>query len=329
MSKKVAIIPGDGVGPEIISSAVAAIDSLVSDIELVNVDAGYDCYLRTGEQLPLETVEAVSECDATLLGCMNIPDDRMFRNPVDDIKKKMGLFANAKFIQKMVPDVGIVDIDAVFFREENQYADLSEVEDVDGASMTMKVHYASCKRMFQLVKGLAEAHGMDVTCVHNMKRVPVVDGLFLKTFHEVMDGSSIPYNDEGIEGASSTIIMNPSRFQYVVSLNPYSDIISSEAAAMVGGAHLIPEAILGDNNGLFMPMHGPVMRLKGLNQANPTAMLMATSKMLKFLGYDKESEKLKEAIRSAYKRGFRTPDVGGTTGTYDFTSQVVKICETQ
>ena len=329
MSKKVAIIPGDGVGPEIASSAAAAIESLADDIEIINVDAGYDCYLRTGEILPLETVETISECDAVLLGCMNIPEGRAFRNPVDDIKKKMGLFTNAKFIQKMVPDVGIVDIDAVFFREENLYSDISELEEMDGASMTMKVSYASCKRMLQLVRKLAEAHDLHITCVHNTKRVPVVDGLFLKTFHEVMEGSKLEYSDEGIEGASSTIIMNPSRFQYVVSLNPYSDIISSEAAAMVGGAHLIPEAALGDDTGLFMPMHGPVLRLQGLNMANPTAMLMATSKMLKFIGYDNESERLKEAIRSAYKRGFRTPDVGGDTGTYDFTSQVIKICDTQ
>ncbi len=329
MSKKVAVIPGDGVGPEIISSAVSAINSLVDDIEIINVDAGYDCYLRTGELLPMETVEAVSECDATLFGCINLPEDRMFRNPIDDIKKKMGLFANAKFIQKMVPDVGMVDIDAVFFREETNYSDISEIEEMDGASMTMTVHYASSKRMFQLVRKLAEKHDTHITCVHNKKRIPIVDGLFLRTFHEVMDGSGLKYDDEGIEGASSTIIMDPSKFQYVVSLNPYSDIISSEAAAMIGGAHLIPEASLGDDNGLFMPMHGPVMRLEGLNMANPTAMLMAASKMLKFIGYYNESEKLKEAIRSAYKRGFRTPDVGGDTGTYDFTSQVVKICETQ
>lgn len=328
MSKKIVAISGDGVGPEIISSAVNAIEALTNDMEVINADAGYDCYQRTGEVLPIETVEAILDCDSVIMGPIELPADFSARDPTDDLKKKMGLYTNVRFIKKIVPDVGMVDINAMFFREENHGNDFFEARDMDGASITRKIQYSSCKRMMQLARRLAESQKKDLMCVHNVNNFKIADKVFLNTFYEVMEGSKSKYSDENIEGASSSIIMEPGKFEYVVSLNPYSDILSSEAAALAGGAHLMPEATLGDDVGLFRPMHGPLERLKGLNQVNPTAMLLATGEMLRFLGYKNEGEKLKEATRSAYKRGFRTPDVGGTTGTYDFTEQVVKICMT-
>ena len=328
MSKKIVAISGDGVGPEIISSAVSAIEALTSDMEVINADAGYDCYQRTGEMLPIETIEAILESDSVIMGPIEMPPDLSVRDPTEDIKKKMGLYTNVKYIRKIVPDVGMVDINAVFFREENHGNDFFEVRDMDGASITRKIQYSSCKRMMQLARKLAESRKKDVLCIHNVNNFKIADMVFLNTFYEVMEGSKVKYSDESIEGASSTIIMEPGKFDCVVSLNPYSDILSNEAAALAGGAHLMPEATISDDFGLFRPMHGPLNRLKGLNQVNPTAMLLATGQMLKFLGYRIEGEKLREATRSAYKRGFRTPDVGGTTGTYDFSEQVIKICMT-
>ena len=328
MGKKVVLVPGDGVGPEIASAAMAVLDSLVDDIEVIQADAGFNCYNRTGESLPIPTLESVDDCDAVLIGALANPGTRNYRDPLQEIKKREDLYANVRFIQKIVPDLGSADINVFFVREEDRSNSISEVEELDGASLTIKVNDANSKRVIQMAKRLAENFDMKVTCVHNATKHPVTNGIFLRTFKDVMEGSPVQYNDEGIEGAVSTMALEPSKYGLIVSLNPYSDILSAEAASLVGGAHLIPEAMLGEKMGLFRPMHGPTPRLEGLNQINPTAMLMATSKMLLYLGYRKQSDILKEAIRSAYKRGFRTVDVGGSTGTYDFGAQVARICET-
>ena len=118
MSKKVAVLPGDGIGPEIVSSAVAVINTLVSDIELINGDMGYGCYKRTGEALPRITMDLIDECDAILVGSVNNPEyDKLFRNPLTDIKKRLDLFAEVRTVSKIVPDLGILgDIDATFIR---------------------------------------------------------------------------------------------------------------------------------------------------------------------------------------------------------------------
>ena len=332
MSKKVAVLPGDGIGPEIVSSAVAVINTLVNDIELINGDIGYDCYKRTGEALPRITMDLIDECDAILVGSINNPeDDRLFRNPLADIKKRLDLFAEVRAVRKIVPDLGIIgDIDATFIMENDEgLFNISEIDELDGATITKRISYSGSKRICQFTRNFMNMRGeKHITCVHKADMYKVTDGLFLNTFREVMDGSDIVYDDMRAEEMASYIMSNPRNVNFVISVSPYGDILSEEAGSLTGGAHLIPTAIIGENKGLFKPLHGPNTMMEGLNIVNPTAELMCASMMLRYLGYPEEAETIRESVRSAYKRGYRTPDVGGKTGTYDFTTQVVKICET-
>ncbi len=332
MAKKVAVLPGDGIGPEIVSSAVAVINALVSDIELINGDFGYDCYKRAGEALPRITMDLIDECDAILVGCVNNPDsDKLFRNPLADIKKRLDLYAEVRKVLKIVPDIGMLgDIDATFIMENDEgMFNISEIDELDGATLTKRVSYSGSKRICQFTKKYMEdRHDKHVTCVHKADMYKLTDGLFLNTFREVMGDSDIEYDDMKADEMASYIMSNPRNVNYVVSVSPYGDILSEEAAALTGGTHLVPTAIYGKRKALFKPLHGPNETLQGLNIVNPTAALLSAGMMLEYLGYTEEADILKESIRSAYKRGHRTPDVGGNTGTYDFTTQVVKICET-
>ena len=155
MSKKVAVLPGDGIGPEIVSSAVAVINTLVSDIELINGDMGYDCYKRTGEALPRITMDLIDECDAILVGCINNPEsDRLFRDPLADIEKRLDLFAEVRKVSKLVPDLGIIgDIDATFIMENDEgMFNITEIDELDGATLTKRTSYSSSKRICQFAK---------------------------------------------------------------------------------------------------------------------------------------------------------------------------------
>lgn len=331
MAKKVAVLPGDGIGPEIVSSAVAVINTLVSDIELINGDFGYDCYKRTGEALPRITMDLIDECDAILVGSVNnADDDRLFRNPLADIKKRLDLFAEVRKVSKIVPDLGIIgDIDATFIKENDEgMFNVSEIDELDGATLTKRVSYSGSKRICQFAREYMEARGeRHVTCVHKSDMYKLTDGLFLNTFREVMDGSGIVYDDMKADEMASYIMSNPRNVNYVISVSPYGEILSEEAASLSGGTQLVPTAIIGEKKGLFKPLHGPNTNMEGLNIVNPTAALLSAAMMLEYLGYMDKANVLRESIRSAYKRGYRTIDIGGGTGTYDFTTQVVKICE--
>ena len=331
MSKKVAVLPGDGIGPEIVSSAVAVINTLVSDIELINGDMGYDCYKRTGEALPRITMDLIDECDAILVGSINNPEsDRLFRNPLNDIKKRLDLFAEVRPVSKIVPNIGMIgDIEATFIKENDEgMFNITEIDELDGATLTKRVSYSGSKRLCQFARRTMERMKADhITCVHKADVYKLTDGLFLNTFRDVMKDSDIKYDDMKADEMASYIMSNPRDVNFVISVSPYGDILSEEAATLSGGTHLIPTAILGEKKGIFKPLHGPETMMEGLNIVNPTAALLSASLMLDYLGYGEEANTLKESIRSAYKRGYRTPDLGGDTGTYDFTTQVVKICE--
>ena len=331
MSKKVAVLPGDGVGPEIVSSAVAVINTLVSDIELINGDIGYDCYKRTGEALPRITMDLIDECDAMLVGGIDdAVGDRLFRNPLNDIKKRLDLFAEVRSVMKLVPDLGIIgDIDATFINENDAgMFNVTEIDELDGATLSKRVSYSGSKRICQFARELMERKGeKHITCVHKNDLYRLTDGLFLNTFHEIMDGSDIEYDDMRADEMASYIMSNPRNVNYVVSVSPYGDILSKEAGSLSGGVQLVPTALYSDKKALFKPLHGPNVVMEGLNIVNPTAALLSAAMMLDYLNYNDQADILRESIRSAYKRGYRTPDIGGETGTYDFTTQVVQICE--
>ena len=331
MPKKVAVLPGDGIGPETVSSAVAVLNALTSDIELINGDMGYDCYKRTGEALPRMTMDLIDECDAVLVGGVTVPEnERLFRNPLTDIKKRLDLYAEIRRVSKIVPDLGVVgDVEATFVMENDEgMYNVTEFDELDGATMTKTISYSGTKRLCQFTRELMRRRGSDhVTCVHKADLYKLSDGMFLNTFREVMADTGFTYDDMKADVMASFMITNPRDIDFVISVNPYGDILSEALASLTGGTHLVPTAMIGKNKGVFKPLHGPNSTMVGLNIVNPTASLLSAAMMLEYLDYSKQAEILRESIRSAYKRGYRTPDVGGTTGTFDFTTQVVRICE--
>jgi len=332
MSRKIAVLSGDGIGPEVVSSTVSAIIALTNDVEIVNADIGYDCFKRTGEALPKETVEIVDECDAVLMGCVTVPDnERNYRNPALDVKRRLDLFANVRPISRIVPDLGIIDLDAVFVRENTEgLFEMTEIEDLDGVTYSKRITYAGCKRICQFSKRLAGELGRKhITCLHKANVYKQTDGLFLKTFYEVMNGSGLKYDDMKADDMASYMVMNPSEVDMIVTQSLYGDIVSEEASALVGGTYLSPSCGIGDRKALFEPMHRSNPELAGLNVVNPTASLMSGSLLLMYLGYTKESMILADAVRTAYKRGYRTADVGGKMGTYEFTDCIVKLCNSR
>ena len=327
--KKITVLSGDGVGPEVMSAAVSVLKTLANDIEIISADCGYECYKRTGESLPISTIESIDESDAVLMGGITLPsNDRSFRNPINEIERRMRLELNIKRVETIVPELSSIDIDATFLRNASSDMNITEIDNIDSSDITMSYSYSDMDKTFMAAREYAERNdSKNIIYAHKFDRASRMEAASMESFRRCMDGIKMPTEDISISEMASRIFTAPKNIDTVIAYNPFSDLLTEIAARLTGGLYLVPCAAVNKNRGLFRPLHGSNPDLAGYNSTNPTAALRCTAMMLDFLGYREEGNTLWEAIRSAYKRGFRTPDVGGGTGTYGFVEQIVKICE--
>lgn len=327
--KKITVLSGDGVGPEVMTAAVSVLKALTNDIEIISADCGYECYRRTGESLPVSTIESIDESDAVLMGGITIPsNDRSFRNPITEIERRMRLELDIRHIESIIPDLSTVDIDATFVRNVSDDINLTEIDNIVSSDITISFPYSEMDRTFNSSRWYAEKkNSRNILFAHQNDRTKSLETAYMESFRRCMEGTNIPYDDVDMAGLIAMMLTRPDNIDMVISHNPFSDILSDVAAKLTGGSYLVPCAAVNRTRGLFRPLHGSIPSMAGYNSTNPTASLRCTAMMLDFLGYETESETLWEAIRSAYKRGFRTPDVGGGTGMFGFIEQIIKICE--
>jgi isocitrate/isopropylmalate dehydrogenase len=326
--KKITVLPGDGIGPEVTSAAISVLKAMAVDAEIISADCGYECYRRSGESLPVSTMEAVDESDAVLMGCITVPsDDRSFRNPVREIKRRMRLELNIRRVETVIPELGSVSTDMTFLRSDADDANMTEINGIDSIEIMRSYPYLETERMLNLAgKYIDDRKPERVICACHGAETEA-DESFVSACREHMSNLSIPYSESSLAALAAKMTTEPLDDSFVLSYNPYSDILSDFTAELTGGRYLIPCASVNGSRGLFRPLHGSNPQLVGYNSTNPTATLRCTAMMLDFLGFKKEGEKLWDAVRTAYKRGFRTPDVGGGTGTYGFIEQITKICD--
>ncbi len=326
--KKITVLPGDGIGPEVTSAAVSVLKAMAVDIEILSADCGYECYRRFGESLPISALEAVDESDSVLMGCITLPSgDRSFRNPVREIKRRMRLELNIRRIETIIPELGSISTDITFLRSDADDANVTEIDGIDSIELMRSYPYMETEKVMGLAEGFVnESKPERVFCAYHGCGTEA-DRIFTESCREHMKDPDIPYSESTVAALAAKTVTEPVENSVVISYNPYCDILSDFTAELTGGKYLVPSASVNASRGLFMPLHGSNPGLVGYNSTNPTASLRCTAIMLDFLGFKKEGKKLWDAVRTAYKRGFRTPDVGGGTGTYGFIEQIVKICD--
>ena len=152
MMKKVAVIHGDGIGPEVNKITVEALKKVAKDVEFIETEAGYDLYKATGESLGQGTLDIIDECDCVLIGAISIPfhDEKFFKSPIDEIARRMDLNTTMRAVSSLVPGVGNYNgINTLFVREYESYLNSTEVEDIDGITLTKRFSFTSCRRMLR------------------------------------------------------------------------------------------------------------------------------------------------------------------------------------
>lgn len=325
--KRVVVIKGDGIGKEIIPEAVRLIKAVTDELEWVPAHMGLECNAIYGWYLPPKTMELIQGSDAVLFGAITTPiADPNYRSPLLYLRRELDLYANVRPARKLLPNIGVGDIDLVLVREntEGMYTGI-EREEGDAIILERKVSEKACRRIVRYAITLCKRRGLTrIHCVHKANVIRKSDGLFRRVFFEEMEGTGMEAREMLVDAAAAALITRPKEFQCIVTLNLYGDILSDEAAALVGGLGFTPCGNIGERYAVFEPCHGSAPDIAGKGIANPTATILSGTMMLRHLGLCKEAVRIEDALKRTYLDGISTPDVGGTYSTSAFADEILK-----
>ena len=328
--KRAAVLPGDGVGPEVIAAAVAVIRSVTDKIEFITADIGYACYKGTGEALPRATMDALDGSDAVLMGTVACKaEDKGYRSPVTAVNKRLSISSRTKHFYRLSEGAGTGNIDCFLITEDTEVTGLNaETETLEGVTIGRRIEYGSCRRLCRTGRAVAEKNGIEgITLAHDGDDLPGTKAVLLKEFRDVMNDSAVRTEEMSYIDVIRTIMSAPERIRLVISTGLRGDLLDSIMTTAAGRERTMPVAGIGEMGSVFGPDHGPMYELTGLNRVNPTAAILAGSEMLDHLGHTAEGARIRDAVKAAYAAGRRTPDEGGSTGTYEFADVIISLCE--
>jgi 3-isopropylmalate dehydrogenase len=323
MTGRIAVIPGDGIGQEVVPAAVRVLDAVDPAFEYVEAEAGDAVKERTGTALPAETREIVADADATLFGAAG----ETAAEVILPLRGVIDSFANVRPAHAY-PGIDALrpETDVVFVREntEGVYAGI-EAEVTEGVcTLTRVVTEEASRTIADYAFQYAVDNGHDsVTVAHKANVMRETDGLFLETAREVGEGYDVPFDDVLMDALATHLALDPERFDVIVTPNLAGDVLSDLAAGLVGGLGLLPSANVGPDRALFEPVHGTAPDIAGQGVANPSAAVLSAAMALEYLGYDDAGQRVREAVAGTLSDGPRTPDLGGEATTTEFVESVV------
>jgi len=326
---KVTLIPGDGIGPEVTDAARRIIEATGVRIEWEVVTAGYQALEKYKTVLPDIVIDSIRRNKVALKGPVGTPVGEGFRSVSVTIRKTLDLFANLRPV-KSFPGVKsrYEGIDIVVIREntEDLYSGL-EHEVAPGVVETLKVITERASlRIANFAFRFAKKRGRKkVTAIHKANIMKLSDGLFLDCVRRVSrDYPEIGYEEMIVDNACMQLVLNPNRFDVLLTENLYGDIVSEICAGLVGGLGFAPGANIGDSYAVFEAAHGSAPDIAGKNLANPIAITLSGALLLKYIGENKEAKIIEQAICKVLARGeVFTKDMGGNATTTDLRDAII------
>ncbi|MFH0816639.1 MAG: isocitrate/isopropylmalate dehydrogenase family protein [Methanobacteriota archaeon] len=328
---RVAVLPGDGIGPEVMEACLAVLGELDAELAFESADIGLSSKAKHGEYLTGDALDLVKSSDAALMGAITTPKDtRGYVSPLLLMRWELELYANLRPARCLMPSLCVHPMDVTIVREntEGMYAGIERAEE-GRVVLERVVSEKACKRIIDFAfKYAIDNARSKVTCVHKANVMTVSDGMFRNIFY----GSAVNYafynkirsDDMHVDAAAMWLAKDPTKFDVIVTLNLYGDILSDEAAGLTGGLGFAPSGNIGDKHALFEPVHGSAPDIAGKGIANPAAMILSAAMMLRHLGMAAKAKALEGAVVRALESGALTPDVGGTTTTSGFAEAVAK-----
>ena len=332
---KISLITGDGIGPELSQSVteilIAVHDKLNVKFDVIPLTAGDIALEKTGSALPDDVFETIKKSDA----CLKAPVGESAKDVIVALRQKLDLYANIR-PAKSYPNTPALrdDIDLVIVRENTEDLYTGQEFQVDDTAVALRIiSEKASKRIakYAFETAIERNQQKRVTCVHKSNVMRVTDGLFARSCEQVSkDYPDVRFDQMYVDACSMNLIRAPHEFDVIVTTNLFGDILSDESSQVVGGLGMAPAANLGDNFGLFEPVHGAAFDIAGKQIANPSSFILSVKMMTDWLGSkNKDSEcvdvgrKLESIVLDLIKSGITTKDIGGEKSTEEFTKEII------
>ena len=327
---KITLFKGDGIGPEITDEVLRVLNALNLPLEFEEFDIGQTSYDKTGVLIPNEAIESIKHNKVALKAPVTTPVGKGFRSVNVGLRLALDLYANirpAKSLKGVKTKYDNVDL--VTFREntEDLYIGLEEEISPDEVHAIKKITRKASERIIRSAFDYALNNNRHkVTCVHKANILKKSDGLFLHIFEEIAgEYPDIEANSLIVDNTCMQLVMKPEQFDIMVMPNLYGDILSDLTSGLIGGLGLLPSCNKNDDCAIFEAVHGSAPDIAGKGIANPTALLLSAVMMLEHLNFKDEANRIKKAINDVLENtDIRTPDLGGTSSTKEYTDAIIQ-----
>ena len=334
MAYKVTLIPGDGIGPEVMQATVRILQATGVKFDWEIFQVGAEAYAKYHQYIPKELIESIERTRIGLKGPVTTPVGEGFPSINVALRKKFELYANFRPIRNLphIP-TRYPGVDLIIVREntESLYSGI-EHEVVPGVVESLKIitEKASTRIARFAFEYSRKNRRKKIHAIHKANIMKLSDGLFLRCCRDVAkEYPEITYGEHIVDNTCMQLVMNPYQYDVLVMENLYGDIISDLCAAFVGGLGFVPSANLGDSCAIFEAVHGSAPDIAGKDLANPTAVIRSAQLMLRHLGEHHAADKIHDGLEKVYRTKDKlTRDVGGNAGTSEFADAIIQFMET-
>ncbi len=330
MKHTITLIPGDGIGPEIVAATVRIIEATGVEFNWETQILGSQALEKYGETLPAAAIDSMRRTKVALKGPIMTPVGKGFTSVNVGLRRALDLYANVRPV-KALPNIPCryPELDLVIVREntEGLYSGLEHTV-VPGVVESLKVitEKASTRISRYAFQYARDFGRKKVTAVHKANIMKLTDGLFLECFYNMAkEFPDIEADDKIIDNCCMQLVMRPEQFDVMVMENLYGDILSDLCAGLIGGLGLAPGANIGEQGAVFEAVHGSAPDIAGQGIANPTAILMSAIVMLRYIGEGSAAKSVEDAMMAVFSEGVvRTKDLGGTAKTAEFANAIIE-----
>jgi homoisocitrate dehydrogenase len=340
----ICLIPGDGVGREVIPAAAEALAALGIGLRFVEAPAGFEHFKRTGNAIPDQTLAEVESAGVALFGATSSPSTVVlgYRSPILILRKTFDLYANLRPVFSLPGDFSRPGIDLLVVREnteglyagrerrEGDTAIAERVITVRGSQRIAKAAFEQARKRqsmpgaFILASRGRASLPARVTIVHKANVLKLTDGLFREACLQVgQEYPDIIIDEMLVDAMAMRLVLDPQRFDVLVTTNMFGDILSDEGSALMGGLGVAPSANLGEKAAVFEPVHGSAPDIAGKGIANPLGAILSGVMLLEYIGQAGAAARLASAAYRTLKAGVLTPDLGGQATTGEVTRRII------
>jgi homoisocitrate dehydrogenase len=330
MNYHICLLPGDGIGPEVVDCAKSVLQALPLDWTFTGAEIGYGAYQRTGSPLPNETLDAIRSAQAALFGAVTTPPNLPgYFSPVVRMRQSLDLYSNLRPCRSIQHPSSRPGVDLIIVREntEGLYSGIERVEEDGNRAVTERIITRQgseriIRKAFDIARQLSRR---SVHLVHKANVLRLTCGLFRQVGLEIaQEYPDIHMVEMLVDTCAMELIRSPEQFEVIVTTNLFGDILSDEASMLVGGIGLAASGNIGSTAAVFEPVHGSAPILAGTGKANPSAAIFAACMMLDYLGEARLARLVRQAVEECIRAGLVTADLGGSLSTTGMTAEIIQ-----